>query len=377
VAHTIPQSRRLDIGFWFPRPERGAKLAEGLRSRGHSVTIYHSLPIPGDQSFVRRVEYDLVGGLRTVRGLSHDVLYTSRSFLPVTQLRIAKLLRGKPYVYTLNGAIWAYHSERKAARGLGALKRAMYPVMLKQALVGAGAVVANSQFLADGLRERFPSLAPKLTSIYNGIDYDAIDSATARPDAWVSGGPRVLSVVTLTFERKIEGVHLLLDAFAKLQRSHPDASYVIAAKSTSQRALAALQTHIDSLECADRIRLAVNRTDVPDLLAAADLFLYATPEDSSDSLPRALLEAQAAGVPTVTSATTGCAEVVLDGDTGRAVAYDADTIASAASELLGDEPLARHMADNGSSSVRKRFQWNTMADAYEALFVRVAGLGTS
>ena len=368
----MTDSRGLDIGFWFPRPERGAKLAEGLRSRGHSVTLYHSLPIPGDQSFVRKVPYGFGSGLRTVRGLSHDVLYTSRSFLPVTQLRIAKLLRGKPYVYTLNGAIWAYHSERKSTRGLGPLKRAMYPVLLKQALVGAGAVVANSQFLADGLRKRFPSLAPKVTSIYNGIDYDAIDSATARPDAWVPGGPRVLSVVTLTFERKIEGVHLLLDAFAKLQRAHPEASYVIAAKSSSRRALGGLQTHIDSLECVDRIRLAINRTDVPDLLAAADLFLYATPEDSSDSLPRALLEAQAAGVPTVTSATTGCAEVVLDGDTGRAVDYDVDAIASAASELLGDEPLARRMADNGSRSVRERFQWDAMADAYEALFLRVA-----
>jgi glycosyltransferase involved in cell wall biosynthesis len=368
----MPDRCALDIGFWFPRPERGAKLAEGLRQRGHSVTIYHSLPIPGDQTFVRQVKYDFMAGLRAVSGLGHDVLYTSRSFLPVTQLRVNKLLRRRPYVYTLNGAIWAYHAERKAARGLGPLKRALYPAILKQALVGAGAVVANSRFLADGLTKRYPSLASKVTHIYNGIDYDAIDSATARPDSWIPGDPRVLSVVTLTFERKIEGVHLLLDAFAALQQSHPDASYLIAAKSSSQTAMEALQTRIDSLDCSDRVKLEFNRTDVPDLLAAADLFLYATPHDSSDSLPRALLEAQAAGVPTVTTATTGCAEVVLDGETGRAVAYDAGAIAVAASELLGDEPLARRMADSGSRSVRERFQWDAMADAYEELFLQVA-----
>ena len=368
----MQDKRALDIGFWFPRPERGAKLAEGLRQRGHSVTIYHSLPIPGDQTFVRQVKYDFVSGLRVLRGLGHDVLYTSRSFLPVTQLRVNKLLRRRPYVYTLNGAIWAYHAERRGFSALGPLKRALYPAILKQALVGAGAVVANSRFLADGLTKKYPSLASKVTSIYNGIDYDAIDSATARPDAWTPGGPRVLSVVTLTFERKIEGVHLLLDAFAALQRSHPDASYLIAAKSSSKSAMEALQARVDSMECRDRISLEFNRTDVPDLLAAADLFLYATPQDSSDSLPRALLEAQAAGVPTVTTATTGCAEVVLDGETGRAVDYDADELATAASELLGDKTLAQRMADDGSKSVRERFQWDAMADAYEALFLRVA-----
>ena len=373
----MPDNRGLDIGFWFPRPERGARLAEGLRQRGHSVTIYHSLPIPGDQTFVRHVKYDFVAGLRVLRGLGHDVMYTSRSFLPVTQLRVNKLLKGRPYVYTLNGAIWAYHAERKAARGLGPLKRALYPVLLKQALAGAGAVVANSRFLADGLREKFPSLASKVTSVYNGIDYEVIDSATARPDAWPPGNPLVLSVVTPIFERKIEGVHLLIDAFAVIQRSYPRASYLIAARSTSPLAMATIQTHIDSLDCADRIRLEVNRTDVPDLLAAADLFLYATPQDSSDSLPRALLEAQAAGVPTVTTATTGCAEVVLDGETGRAVAYDAGAIAAAASDLIADEPLARQMAGNGSRFVRERFQWDAMADAYEELFVRVADLENS
>jgi glycosyltransferase involved in cell wall biosynthesis len=373
----MPDKRALDIGFWFPRPERGAKLAEGLRRRGHSVTIYHSLPVPGDQTFVRQVKYDFVAGLRVLMGLGHDLLYTSRSFLPVTQLRVNRLLRRRPYVYTLNGAIWAYHAERRGLSGLGPVKRAMYPAILKQALVGAGAVVANSRFLMDGLRERIPSVASKVTSIYNGIDYDAIDAATARPDAWVPGGTRVLSVVTLTFERKIEGVHLLLDAFARLQRSHPDASYLIAAKSSSEPAMKALQARVDSMECRDRISLEFNRTDVPDLLAAADLFLYATPQDSSDSLPRALLEAQAAGVPTVTTATTGCAEVVLDRETGRAVAYDAAELAGAALELLSDENAARRMADDGSRSVRERFQWDAMADAYEELFLRVANHGSS
>ena len=66
-----------------------------------------------------------------------------------------------------------------------------------------------------------------------------------------------------------------------------------------------------------------NRRDIPDLLASSDIFMYATPANSNDSLPRALLEAQSAGLPVVTTETVGCPEIVLDGKTGFVVPYDA------------------------------------------------------
>ena len=81
-------------------------LAEELRRRGHRVTIYHRLAVPGDQSHVRHVDGGLLTGIRVLSGQAHDVLYTSRSFAPVLQLRLNKALTGRPYVYTLNGAIW-------------------------------------------------------------------------------------------------------------------------------------------------------------------------------------------------------------------------------------------------------------------------------
>ena len=336
------------------------------------MTIYHSLPVPGDQSFVRTVDYDLVGGLRLLRGLGHDVLYTSQSFLPVLQLRINKWLTKRPYLYTLNGAIWAYYAERRASLRLAPAKRALYPALLKQAMNGADAVVANSRFLAGALRDRFPALASKFTAIYNGIDYDAIDAGEPRIDAWPQGTTRVLSVVTLDFERKTEGSMLLLDAFDILSERRPGLSYLIAAKSANLATAARIRKHIGRLRRANQVRLELNRKDIPDLLAAADLFLYATPADSSDSLPRALLEAQAAGVPTVTTATTGCGEVVLDGETGRAVPYDASALAEAGSQLLSDAELSSRMAARGQQSVRQQFRWDLMADQYEELFLRMA-----
>ena len=366
----MSETGSLDIGFWFPRPARGARLAEELRRRGHRVTIYHRLPVPGDQRCVRRVDYNLLKGLRTLRTLRHDVFFTSRSFVPVLQLRLNR----RPYVYTINGAIWAYYSERRGSSPFAGPKAALYPWLLRFALGGAGAVVANSSFLAESLKARFPGHASKVSTVYNGIDYDAIDAGRPRPDAWPYGGTRILSVVTLNFARKVEGVRLVLDAFEIIWQTHRDASLVIAAKSDSLETVTRLREHIGRLDCADRIRLDVNREDVPDLLAATDLFLYATPADSSDSLPRALLEAQAAGVPTVTTDTVGCGEAVLDNETGRVVPYSAAAMANAGIELLADRDYASRMAATGKLAVRRRFGWEAMAGAYEEVFLRVAAI---
>jgi glycosyltransferase involved in cell wall biosynthesis len=366
------EADRLNLGFWFPRPERGARLAEELMRRGHGVTIYHSLPIPGHQEHVRHVEYDRRSGLRVLRKLDHDVLYTSSSFLPVMQLRLNKWLTGRPYVYTLNGAIWAYYAERQPPIPLRGVKAAYYSTMLRLAVSGADAVVTNSAFLADELKARFPQYRDKMCNIYNGIDYDGIEAGRRVPKEWPPGHRRVLSVVTLQFEGKSMGVRLLLDAFERIGRRVSDATYLIAAKSENPAAVDDLRRYLRQHPLADRIRLHVNRRDVPDLLATADLFLYASPPDSSDSLPRALLEAQAAGVPTVTTDTTGCGEAVLHQRTGLVVEYDADAVAAAGVELLEARENALRMAEAGKKAVRDRFCWAAMADAYEEIFVRAA-----
>ena len=361
----------LNLGFWFPRPERGARLAEALSRRGHRVTIYHDLPVPWDERHVRYVPYGLRAGLSVLRGSKHDVFFTSRSFVPVLQLRLNKWLTGRPYIYTLNGAIWRYYAERDAPVVLSAAKSALYAGLLRLAVGGASAVVANSRFLADGLRSRLPRHAGKVTTVYNGIDYHGIESGTRVPTEW-PGDKRVLSVATLQFRGKSMALRLLVDAFERIGERFPDASYLIAAKTKNPGAVDDLRRHIAGHPMAHRIRLDVNRGDVPDLLATADLFLYATPRDSSDSMPRALLEAQAAGVPAVTTDTTGCAEAVIQGETGLVVPYDAHAVAAAGVDLLEATDRASRLAEAGKKAVRDRFNWEAMADSYERIFVAAA-----
>ncbi len=85
-----------------------------------------------------------------------------------------------------------------------------------------------------------------------------------------------------------------------------------------------------------------NHPRVEDVLAGADLFVYATP-NGSDSLPRALLEAQAAGLPAVVTETCGCSEAVAHEETGLLAPYDAAALADSVLRLVDDPlPPARH-----------------------------------
>jgi len=358
----------MDIGFWFPRPYRGARLAEELRKLGHRVTIYHSKPIPGDQGCVCRVPYSWVEGLRVLNRTSHEVYYTCRSFLPVMQLSTNNILKSRPYVYTLNAPIWRYYAERNPRIPMQKLMASVvYPALLSLAMQRACALVGNSLYLSRCIQLRFPGYSSKTFAIHNGIDFDGILKGRSRPELWPTGKTRVLSVVTLNYERKTDGAITLLDAFDLISRSRPETSFFMATKCENPEHLNRLERHCKRLSSSNKIRIEVNRDDVPDLLASADIFLYATPPDSSDSLPRVLLEAQAAGVPTVTTDTLGCPEAVIQDITGWVVPYGAVALAEACLRVLERTDLDE-LAERSRLAAREKFDWAIMARRYEEVF---------
>jgi len=245
----------------------------------------------------------------------------------------------------------------------------IYPVVLRCVLAKAEAIVTNSIFLSELLKRKFSPYCAKVKPIYNGIDFGLIQSGVTKPDAWPRGQIRILSVVTLNYDRKTDGVILLLRAFEIIAKNMPEAVFFIAAKSTNREEIMKVQKYIECSAYAACIRIGRNRQDVSDLLATADIFVYATPPDSSDSLPRALLEAQAAGVPTVATQTVGCPEAVSNGVTGRIVSYDAEALAHATLEIIKNREEAIAMAKVGQEIVQKKFAWRKMAAEYEKLFM--------
>jgi glycosyltransferase involved in cell wall biosynthesis len=114
------------------------------------------------------------------------------------------------------------------------------------------------------------------------------------------------------------------------------------------------------------------RSDVPDLLSAADLL--AVPS-YMESLSYAALEAQAAGLPVLASNVGGVPLTVLDQKTGILVPpCDENALAEAAITLLGDAGLRKKMGNAGKKYVRENFSLENQVNLTMELYERIAGL---
>jgi glycosyltransferase involved in cell wall biosynthesis len=210
-------------------------------------------------------------------------------------------------------------------------------------------------------------------TIYNGIEFDRYSSGQRIAIPGITPeAVTILCVTALNFENKSKGLTLVLDAFERVLASRKNVKLVIAAKSASQRYTHEAEATLHARPSRDSVILLFNRRDVPDLLASGDIFVYATPANSNDSLPRALLEAQCAGLPVVTTNTTGCPKIVLDGKTGFVASYDAAVMAERIVQLVDDSGLRGRLGHNAQEWVRRRFSWRQMACAYAKIFLEIA-----
>ncbi|KGN34708.1 lipopolysaccharide biosynthesis protein [Knoellia sinensis KCTC 19936] len=92
----------------------------------------------------------------------------------------------------------------------------------------------------------------------------------------------------------------------------------------------------------DKVRLLGYRTDVPELLAASDIFVLAS---AFEGLPVSIMEAMHAGLPVVATAVGGVPEAVTEGRTGLLVeARDASSLAQAVVALASDAALRARMS---------------------------------
>jgi glycosyltransferase involved in cell wall biosynthesis len=128
----------------------------------------------------------------------------------------------------------------------------------------------------------------------------------------------------------------------------------------------ALERFASVARVSDRVHFLGHRTDVPALLAEAEL-LWAP--GRVESGVNAILEAMAAGTPVVASDLPGAREVVADGETGFLVPpADQAALARKTRVLLDDPDLRRRMGEAGTQRVLERFPASAMIERFAALY---------
>jgi glycosyltransferase-like protein len=113
--------------------------------------------------------------------------------------------------------------------------------------------------------------------------------------------------------------------------------------------------------------------DMPALMRAADVFAFPSEREGFGLV---VLEAQAAGVPAVTSDLPVLREFLADGrDCRMAPVGDPAALAAALVEVMGDAALRARLVAGGRATAAG-FTWDAAAAAHERVYERVAGVVT-
>ena len=177
------------------------------------------------------------------------------------------------------------------------------------------AVICNSRMVAAEVRSHFGVGEDKLCVIHNGVDLERFHPRLRaqwckpmRSRLGIPAGAMVFLLLGSGFERK--GVGRLLESFAGIETSRGDAFVVVVG---ADRHAERYRRQAESLGVARRVHFAGPQLDPAPWYGMADAFVLPT---LYDPFPNAVLEAMACGLPVVTSAQCGAAELLTTGTNG-------------------------------------------------------------
>ena len=341
-------------------------LADGLRARGHHVEFLG----PADGSgwlggqlrdrgvtshglSLGRVRWTPVAELqRALAAMRADVLHSHMIGLAMFGAA-ATLASGVPHVITMHGT----GHETSAARRRWILRGAMRT---------SAASVAVSDGLRQELRGLVGGVATRMRILPNGVPERQGARDCTRQALGVPNDALLVVAVGNLYHNKAHAV--LLDALARVPADVP---WRLAIAGRREEAAAELDARIAARGWAERAHLLGPRHDVPDLLAAADVFAMPS---LNEALPMALLEAMFAGRAIVASAVGGIPEAVRPEREGLLVPPGAaDALGVALTRLFADADLRQSLGDRARLRARAEYSLASMAEAHEALYYEVAG----
>jgi glycosyltransferase involved in cell wall biosynthesis len=232
----------------------------------------------------------------------------------------------------------------------------------------AAAIVAPSRAVARVLREQ--GVDPcKVEVIPYGFDFRRFgtrDPAVVSRirEEWPSGaGPRLATVARLHAEK---GHIYLLEALEALARDGVPARWLIAGDGPERETL---EAEVRRRGLSGRVRFAGWRTDVLDIVAAADVIVQPT---LHEAFSQAMVEAMALGTPLVISDVSGVEDVVEHGKSGLVVPPRDSKALAAAIRTLSAPGTALSIGQGGHARVRSLLGIEVIAPRFEELYRRVA-----
>ncbi|MFI5329960.1 MAG: glycosyltransferase [Desulfobaccales bacterium] len=192
----------------------------------------------------------------------------------------------------------------------------------------------------------------KVRVVPNGVDLARLRPRRPRAEVHrelgLASGTRLVGLVA-RLDHWGKGHREFFTALAALPDRYPVEALIIGGgrREVEMRRLAA------ELGLAGRVHFLGQRDDIPDLLAALDIFVLPS---HSEGVSLALLEAMAVGLPVIASAVGGLPEVVTDGENGLLIPpQDPEALAMALERLLEDPAGAKQLGENARHHVETHY----------------------
>lgn len=222
--------------------------------------------------------------------------------------------------------------------------------------------IGNSPSVVDYLHEQAHIPRSRLRCEMGAVDVARIQSASpaSRDELGVRPGEKLI-LWTGRLD-PVKGFEEMLAGFATACRGRA-ARFVLAGEGSYRPAVERL---IAEHRLSEQVMLLGVRSDIPALLRAADLFLFCS---RTEGLPNALLEAMAAGLPTVATDVPGCRDLITHGQTGWLVpAQSPAAIAGALEYLLRDTGTAAALGLKAAEWVARHANIGRLAQRWQALY---------
>ncbi len=210
--------------------------------------------------------------------------------------------------------------------------------------------------------------ASRIDVVYNGLDTGDIQTNTDEVRTrlgLLDVGPILGTVSRVT---PLKGIDSAIRTVAHLRPEFPNLRYLIVGDGDAQESC---QTLAAELGVAENVIFYGYQKDVFSYLSAMDLFLFPS---RKEAMGIALVEAMAAGLPTVATRVGGIPEVITP-SVGLLRANDDDEgLAEACRTLLRDLPTRLEMGVQARYRARTVFGVDAMVNATDAVYRRAMGM---
>jgi glycosyltransferase involved in cell wall biosynthesis len=288
------------------------------------------------------------------------------------------------YTTPVRAVYWTFHSfqfelaraQVPHLRWLYGPKRAAHRLLYRWAANLVDAFIAISEQVGQALVDVIGPIGHKVAMIPNGVDTERYGLANAaghvdrgrvagavRAELGLDDETRLIAMVGTL--KEVKGHCYMIRAMTELAPRFPDLHLLLVGDGELR---ASLEAQVADATLSHRIHFMGSRSDVPDLLAASDLFVLPS---LWEGLSMALLEAMATGLPIVASEVSGTVQAIVPGEHGLLIPPgEPRAIVDAISALLSDPDRAHKMGAAARARVNAEFSARKQAQDHLELYDR-------